>query len=183
VADPTVTALGKGVYRIQDRARSRLAYAVANGDARWVFLDGRVYLVDAEDLGSEGLLGEPKSTAVREPKSTVVGADLQVGPGESRASANRNAASQSSRAASRRRRSDDHGALAAPMPATVLRIVVEPGQRVSKGEVLVVLEAMKMELAIKAPRDASVKAIACAPGELVQPGVPLLEREEEDTRV
>lgn len=63
------------------------------------------------------------------------------------------------------------------MPATVLRIIVEPGQRVSKGDVLVVLEAMKMELAIRAPRDASVKAIACQPGELVQAGVPLIEIE------
>jgi multidrug efflux pump subunit AcrA (membrane-fusion protein) len=60
---------------------------------------------------------------------------------------------------------------------TVVRITVEPGQRVSKGEVLIVLEAMKMELPIKAPRDGSVKAIACRPGELVQPGVPLLELE------
>lgn len=63
------------------------------------------------------------------------------------------------------------------MPATVVRIIVEPGQRVSKGDVLIVLEAMKMELPIKAPRDASVKRIACRPGELVQPGVPLLEIE------
>ena len=39
------------------------------------------------------------------------------------------------------------------------------------------LEAMKMELPIKAPRDGSVKSIACQPGELVQPGVPLLELE------
>jgi biotin carboxyl carrier protein len=41
----------------------------------------------------------------------------------------------------------------------------------------VMLEAMKMELPIKAPRDGIVKAIACRPGELVQPAVPLLELE------
>jgi biotin carboxyl carrier protein len=39
------------------------------------------------------------------------------------------------------------------------------------------LEAMKMELPIRAPRDARVKAIACRQGDLVQPGVPLLELE------
>ena len=77
----------------------------------------------------------------------------------------------------RKRRTDEHTALAAPMPATVVTINVQPGQRVSKGDALILLEAMKMELPIKAPRDASVKAIACRPGDLVQPGVPLLELE------
>ena len=72
---------------------------------------------------------------------------------------------------------DDEAALAAPMPATVLSLNVEPGQAVSQGDVLVMLEAMKMELPIRAPRDATVKAIACRVGELVQPGVPLLELE------
>ena len=75
-----------------------------------------------------------------------------------------------------RRKVDEH-ALVAPMPATVVTITVKPGQRVSKGDVLIVLEAMKMELPVKAPRDATVKVIACRPGELVQPGVPLLELE------
>ena len=73
--------------------------------------------------------------------------------------------------------SDDHAALAAPMPATVIAITVQPGERVSRGDVLIVLEAMKMELPIKSPRDGLVKAVACRPGELVQPGVPLLELE------
>jgi len=40
---------------------------------------------------------------------------------------------------------------------------------------LVMLEAMKMELPIKAPRDGRVTAIHCRVGEIVQPGVPLLE--------
>ncbi len=77
----------------------------------------------------------------------------------------------------RTKRRDDHSALAAPMPATVMTVTVQPGERVSKGDVLIVLEAMKMELPIKSPRDGAVKAIACRPGELVQPGVPLLELE------
>jgi 3-methylcrotonyl-CoA carboxylase alpha subunit len=78
---------------------------------------------------------------------------------------------------SRSRRPDHDSALAAPMPATVLRVDIEPGQTVGRGDVLVVLEAMKMELPLKAPRDATVKAIRCRPGELVQPGVPLVELE------
>jgi 3-methylcrotonyl-CoA carboxylase alpha subunit len=65
--------------------------------------------------------------------------------------------------------------LAAPMPARVTAIVVEVGQEVRKGDVLLKLEAMKMELAVRAPRDGVVKNIACRAGELVQPGVGLME--------
>jgi biotin carboxyl carrier protein len=65
--------------------------------------------------------------------------------------------------------------LAAPMPARVTAIPVEPGQAVRKGDVLVKLEAMKMELAVRAPRDGTVSRISCRVGELVQPGVGLLE--------
>jgi acetyl/propionyl-CoA carboxylase alpha subunit len=70
---------------------------------------------------------------------------------------------------------DDADALAAPMPATVVRIDVSQGQTVTKDSLLVMLEAMKMELPIRAPRDGRVTAIHCRPGEIVQPGVPLLE--------
>ena len=71
----------------------------------------------------------------------------------------------------------DEAALASPMPATVVDVKVTAGDKVAAGDVLVVLEAMKMEVAIKAPGDATVKSIACRAGELVQPGVALLELE------
>ena len=67
-----------------------------------------------------------------------------------------------------------HG-LEAPMPATVTRIVASVGQHVAAGDVLVLLEAMKMELAIRAPHDGTVARIACEAGAIVQPGVPLVE--------
>jgi 3-methylcrotonyl-CoA carboxylase alpha subunit len=66
-------------------------------------------------------------------------------------------------------------ALAAPMPATVVRVAVAPGAKVTRGDTLIVLEAMKMELAIKAPVDGVVTAIHCAEGQLVQPGVALVD--------
>ena len=71
----------------------------------------------------------------------------------------------------------DQAALAAPMPATVVAINVIPGQAVTAGDVLVVLEAMKMELAVTAPHDGRVRSIACRVGELVQPGIPLIDLE------
>jgi biotin carboxyl carrier protein len=77
----------------------------------------------------------------------------------------------------RARHGHDEAALASPMPATVVLVNVEPGQQVTRGDLLVMLEAMKMEVPIKSPRDGRVKSIACRQGELVQPGVPLLELE------
>ena len=80
--------------------------------------------------------------------------------------------------ASRAAVADVQSSLAAPMPATVVAITVRPGQKVSAGDVLIRLEAMKMELPVRSPRDATVVAIKCREGELVQPGVPLLELDE-----
>jgi biotin carboxyl carrier protein len=155
VADVSVTAIGNGVYRVVEGDRSRLAYAAAAGDERWVFLDGRVYVLHGADRGSPQ--GPPSNNGARPQPSSNVAAP--------------------SRPARKKKRGDDHAVLAAPMPATVVRITVEPGQRVSKGEVLIVLEAMKMELPIRAPRGGVVKKIHCKKGELVQPGVNLLEIE------
>ena len=66
-------------------------------------------------------------------------------------------------------------AISAPMPAKVTVILVEPGQQVGKGDVLLKLEAMKMELPVRAPHPGTVKAVLCRAGELVQPGVALVE--------
>jgi biotin carboxyl carrier protein len=77
----------------------------------------------------------------------------------------------------RRGASSHHASLSAPMPATVRRINVVPGARVSKGDTLLVLEAMKMELPVRAPDDGVVTAVSCKEGDLVQAGVPLLEIE------
>ena len=69
----------------------------------------------------------------------------------------------------------DEASLAAPMPATVIAINVTAGQAVKAGDVLVVLEAMKMELPIRALGDATVAAIRCKEGELVQADAVLVE--------
>jgi biotin carboxyl carrier protein len=49
------------------------------------------------------------------------------------------------------------------------------GARVKKGETLVILEAMKMELPLRASADATVTAVGCREGELVQPETVLVE--------
>jgi 3-methylcrotonyl-CoA carboxylase alpha subunit len=130
-SDPEVTPLGNGRYLVRDGTRQRLAYGIAAGDARWVFIDGQVYVIDPAP-------------------------------------------------ASRRRvRSGGDDALASPMPATVVLVNVEPGQDVAAGDLLVMLEAMKMEVQIRAPRNGRVKVVACQQGDLVEAGRPLVELEPE----
>lgn len=62
-----------------------------------------------------------------------------------------------------------------PMPGQVLRILVAEGQRVKMGDVLIALEAMKMEQTIKATMDGVVGAILVKAGEIVAPGQKLVE--------
>ncbi|HUM99297.1 MAG: urea carboxylase [Halothiobacillus sp. 20-53-49] len=59
----------------------------------------------------------------------------------------------------------------------IWKVLVEPGEAVQAGQVLVIVEAMKMEFAIDAPHDGVIAAIACAPGQLVQMGQALLSLE------
>lgn len=68
-----------------------------------------------------------------------------------------------------RARASEADALRPPMPATVVRVLVTPGATVAEGDTLLVLEAMKMELPIRAPRAGVVTAVHCREGELVQP--------------
>ena len=72
----------------------------------------------------------------------------------------------------------DNDALSSPMPATVAAIEVKAGDQVEAGDLLLTLEAMKMELPIRSPRDGRVKAVNCQKGDLVQPGIPLVELDE-----
>ena len=60
------------------------------------------------------------------------------------------------------------------MPGTILNVPVKAGQAVKKGDVLVVLEAMKMENEIKAAKDATVISVAVSKGESVNTGTVLV---------
>ncbi len=65
----------------------------------------------------------------------------------------------------------------APMPATVVAVNATVNGRIRKGDVLVVLDAMKMEMPVRADADGVVKAVHCRPGELVQADAVLVELE------
>ena len=66
-------------------------------------------------------------------------------------------------------------ALTAPMPATVIKVLVGRGAKVRKGDTVVLLEAMKMELPVRALADGQVVAVNCREGDLVQPDHVLIE--------
>ncbi|MCI8454180.1 MAG: biotin/lipoyl-binding protein [Lachnospiraceae bacterium] len=61
----------------------------------------------------------------------------------------------------------------APMPGKILGVKASAGQAVKKGQVLLVLEAMKMENEIVAPQDGTVATINVSVGESVEPGATL----------
>ncbi len=65
----------------------------------------------------------------------------------------------------------------APMPGMVLKVLVEPGQQINKGDGLLVLEAMKMENILKASTPAIVKSIKINERTAVEKGTVLIELE------
>ena len=67
------------------------------------------------------------------------------------------------------------GRLTAPMPGKVVSFAVQPGDQVSKGQPLAVMEAMKMEHTIAAPQDGVVAELLYAPGDQVAEGAELLK--------
>jgi acetyl/propionyl-CoA carboxylase alpha subunit/acetyl-CoA carboxylase carboxyltransferase component len=78
---------------------------------------------------------------------------------------------------------DDGGIVHAPSPAVVVSVAVKPGDMVSVGERLVVLEAMKMEMQVVAPFSGKVRQVMIIPNVQVEAGAPLLQLEpiaEED---
>ena len=68
-------------------------------------------------------------------------------------------------------------AVKAPMPGLVVEVLVKAGQSVTKGDALLILEAMKMENVLKAADDGTVKAVKVVKGAAVDKGHLLLEME------
>ena len=62
----------------------------------------------------------------------------------------------------------------APMPGTILKVNVTAGQSVKAGDIMFILEAMKMENEIAAPKDGTVVQIATSKGAVVETGTPLI---------
>lgn len=76
-----------------------------------------------------------------------------------------------------RRRAAGGGDLTAQMPGQVIEVLVAVGDAVTRGQTLVILEAMKMEIRAAAPADGVVKRLLVRPGEVVERGQLLAEIE------
>jgi len=116
-----------------------------------VTLNGRTYEVEVE-AGKAMLLAEyeaaaPAAAPVPAPMAAPAAAPVAAGSGDT---------------------------VSAPMPGIVLKVNVTAGQKVKAGDVLCVLEAMKMENEIKAPVDGTVTAVAASKGASVDTGATLV---------
>lgn len=70
---------------------------------------------------------------------------------------------------------DHHGAMISPMPGKILKILKSEGETVSKGDAILVMEAMKMEHTIKASADGKIEKIFFKEGDQVQAKVELVK--------
>ncbi|BCV21241.1 biotin/lipoyl-containing protein [Moorella sp. Hama-1] len=68
----------------------------------------------------------------------------------------------------------DNRTITAPLPGTVVEVKVKPGQRVTAGQVLIIIEAMKMENEIPAPTGGVVREVLVEAGATVSSGQPLV---------
>jgi 3-methylcrotonyl-CoA carboxylase alpha subunit len=65
------------------------------------------------------------------------------------------------------------GRITTPIPGRIASVLVKPGDTVTRGQPLLVLEAMKMEMTLTAPQDGIIATLRCAVGDLVTEGVDL----------
>ena len=74
----------------------------------------------------------------------------------------------------------DHpeGEVTLPMPGVVVQVFVKDGDKVAKGDQLLIVEAMKMEHTLTAPRDGVVHELAAEVGQMIEAGAILLEARE-----
>ena len=74
---------------------------------------------------------------------------------------------------------EDLGSLSSPMPGRIVKLLVKPGDRVKKGQDLLIVEAMKMENKIAAPFDGTISKVFFPEGDQIEANVPLIEIEED----
>ena len=123
-----------------------------------ITLEGKTYEMEIELLGDNGA---PQPAAKKEYK------EFKSAPKDS----NVNIADP----AKQKQTVNNTGAVAAPMPGTVLRIVKNVGDAVKAGDLVLILEAMKMENEILAPADGSITVMNCTEGGTVSGGDVLFE--------
>ena len=126
-----------------------------------VTLNNRVYEVEV-DAGEAMLVDEYEALAPAAPAPVVAAAPVSVAAAAPAAAA----PAAASLAAGE--------VVKSPMPGNILKINVSAGQKVNEGDVLIVLEAMKMENEITATKAGTVAQVAVTKGQVVETGSPLV---------
>ncbi|RMH39830.1 MAG: biotin/lipoyl-binding protein [Deltaproteobacteria bacterium] len=147
-----------------------------DGDRWRVEIDGRVHEADARQVrpGTWSLLVDGRSWLVdidERRRGTVVavaGSETTVAVEDARRKRLAEVARRDGGGA------DGRSVVAAPIAGKVVKVLVEPGKRVAEGDGLVVLEAMKMENEIRAPRAGVVEAVHVDAGRSVETQEPLV---------
>ena len=132
-----------------------------------VTVNGKAYAVEVEEVG-----GNQQAFAYV-PVQPVV-APVQAAPTPQAASAPAQRATPTPKAQSKSSDKVSGEMMEAPMPGTILEIKVSEGQTVKAGEIVVILEAMKMENELAAPVDGTVAKIYTSKGESVNAGDSIL---------
>lgn len=124
-------------------------------------LNGKVYEVEIEEITGEAsaaiLEKQASASAAIGANNTTLEKEAQVKPAEPSAPV---AGAET---------------VEAPMPGSIVSVAVKVGEQVKKGQVLVVLEAMKMENEIVAARDAKIVSVNVSKGDMVNPGDALVQ--------
>ena len=121
-----------------------------------ISVDGKEYLVEMEEIGA--------APAPAAPTAPVAPASVQEAPKEAPAEPTPAPAAPAASAPA------GNDAMAAPMPGTILKILVNVGDTVAENQPLMILEAMKMENEIVAGSAGTVSAIHVTPGQVVNAG-------------
>jgi 3-methylcrotonyl-CoA carboxylase alpha subunit len=139
--------LRDGSYRLQLGGQTLALRHEPQGEALALYLDGHRHVVHVVRSGEQAHVFTPQGAT----QLTVIDALAHAGDS-----------------------AVEGGRLTAPMPGKVVSFAVQPGEPVRKGQVLAVMEAMKMEHTIAAPTDGVVTELLYAPGEQVAEGAELL---------
>ena len=124
-----------------------------------VTLNGKTYEVEVEH-GKAVLLDEYEALAPAPAAATSVDAPVAAAPVAAPAAAPVSLAAGET--------------IAAPMPGNIIRVDVNQGDTVKAGQILIILEAMKMENEIVAPKDGTVAQVVTSKGAVVDTGSPLI---------
>ncbi len=132
-----------------------------------ITVNGKTFDVDVEEIGGQSPVPAPVVTPVSAPVPTAPPVNAVTSPAKPSP-----AAVPATRPAAP---AGGSGVMKSPLPGKVLKVMATPGSSWKKGDTLLIIEAMKMENEILAPRDCTVEEVAVEVNQTVKTGDLLLK--------